>query len=95
MRVVRLGQSSKRMGFLTKLNPNATPRSIVRRAGINCIIAAGLWALAVVFRFNPKFQPNWWAFALWMACAALVGAVWEWQVPPESDDEPPTRDQGE
>jgi len=83
------------MGFLTKLNPNATPRSIVRRAGINCIIAATLWALAVIFRFNPNFQPSWWAFALWMACAVLVGIVWEWQVPRGSDDGPLTRDKGE
>jgi len=76
------------MDFLAKFNPKATWRSVVRRSIFSCIIAASLWGMAVVFRVNPKFQPSWWAFAIFMVCAALVGAVWEWQVAPESDDEP-------
>jgi hypothetical protein len=82
------------MQFLAKLNPKATRRSVVRRAVLSCIIAASLWGLAVVFRFNPKFQPRWWAFALLIVCPALVGAACEWQVAPESDDEPAARDKG-
>jgi hypothetical protein len=80
------------MDLLTKLNPKATRRSVARRALVSCIIAAGLWSLAVIFHFNPKFQPTWWAFVVFMICAAIVGAVWEWQVAPESDDKPPNHD---
>ena len=76
------------MEFLAKLNPNATWRSVLRRSIISCIAAPGLWGLAVIFRFNPKFQPTWWTFALFMICAALVGAVWKWQVAPDSNEEP-------
>jgi hypothetical protein len=104
---MRLERSGKPMEFLAKLNPKATLRSVVRRALIGCIIAAGLWGLAVVFLFYPKFQPSWWAFffnlgfqpswwafGLWTGLAALVGAVWEWQVTPESDDKPPASENG-
>jgi len=82
------------MEFLAKLNPNATWRSVVPRAVICCIVAAGLWSLAAVYKFNPSFQPSWWAFSLFMICAALVGAVWEWQVAPESGNQPPAHDKG-
>jgi hypothetical protein len=82
------------MGFVAKLNPNATWRSVVRRSILNCIIASSLWGLAVVFLFNPRFQPSWWAFAIFIICAALAGAVWEWQVAPGSDDEPRSREKG-
>ena len=76
------------MDFLAKLNPKATWRTVLRRSIISCIAAAGLWELAMFFRFNPEFQPTWWVFALFMVCAAIVGAVWEWQVAPESNDDP-------
>jgi hypothetical protein len=80
------------MEFFAKLNPRATPRSVLCRALISCVVSAGLWGVAVIFRFNPKFQPTWWAFIIFMLCAALVGAVWQWQVAPESDDDPQNHD---
>ena len=95
------------MQFLEKLNPKATLGSVVWRAVISSITAGILWGTAVVFvsdpqlqpswwafLFNPAFQPSWWAFGLWMVLAALVGAVWEWQVTPELDDKPPASKNG-
>ena len=87
-------QPEKRVGFLTRVNPKATVRSVIRRACIMCVVAAALWGLCLMFRPNPKWQPSLMAFAWWMVCAALVGAVWEWQVPDEEDEQPPSSEAG-
>jgi len=79
---------SERVGFLSKLNGRATPRSILRRAATTCVAAAALWALALVVRPNPNWRPSWPAFVGWIACAAITGAAWEWQVPDDEDDVP-------
>jgi len=73
----------KTNGFLAKRNPNATLRTVVQSICLSCLAASVLWGLAVVFKFNPKFQPSWTSFTFYLICAALVGAVYEWQVPKE------------
>lgn len=87
---MHLRRSGKSSGFLAKFNSKATLGSMVRRICITCIIAAVIWAFALIFRFNPKWQSSWGMFALWMACAAVVGAIYEWQVPDEDDSEKST-----
>ena len=86
-------QPRKRIGFLARVNPKATARSVIRRACIMVLVAAALWGLCLVFRPNPKWQPSWPFVILWLCCAALVGAVWEWQVPDE-DQQPPSSEAG-
>jgi hypothetical protein len=88
-------EPEKRVGFLTRVNPKATVRSVIRSACITCVVAAALWGLCLIFRPNPNWQPSWIAFVGWMFCAALVGAVWEWQVPdPDQDEHPPSSESG-
>ena len=82
-------EPKRKVGFLTRLNPKATPRSVVHRACITCIASAAIWGLCLIFRPNPKWQASWPSFVLWLCCAVLVGAVWEWQVPDEDDEEQP------
>jgi hypothetical protein len=82
------------MGFLVQANSKATASSVIRRACITCAATAGLWGLCVLFRPNPAWQPSWMFFACWLVCAALVGAVWEWQVPDDEDVPPPSDDAG-
>jgi hypothetical protein len=69
--------------FLAKLNPNATPGSMARRAAINCVVAAVLYGAGAVLHFNPRFQPSWIEFALFLAIAAFVAVVCEWQDTPD------------
>jgi hypothetical protein len=85
---------ARRIGFLTRLNPKATARSVIRRACIMCAVAAALFGLCLIFRPNPKWEPSWIDFAWTLICAAVVGAVWEWQVPDEEDEQPPTSKAG-
>jgi hypothetical protein len=73
----------KANGFLAKRNPQATLWTVLRSIGLSCFASSALWGLAIVFKFNPKFQASWVSFTLLMICAALVGAVYEWQVPKE------------
>ena len=71
-----------RVGFLTKCNPRATPRSVVRKAVRYALVAAAAWV--VVAAFKPAIRSDWrLTFPALVCSAALVGAVFEWQV----DDE--------
>lgn len=67
--------------FFAKLNPDATVRSVARQALLSAIIAAGVWGLSQYFRAATKVTPTWTMFIVWIGCAAVVGAVWEWQMP--------------
>jgi hypothetical protein len=87
-------QPRKRIGFLTRVNPKATRWSVVRCACMMVLIASALWGLCLIFRPNPKWQPSWPFFVLWLCGAALVGAVWEWQVPHEEDEHRPSGEAG-
>ena len=69
--------------FLGKLNPDATPRSVLRRAGLTSAAGACLWGLAFMLRPNPEFQPTLWTLVLFVFTGFVVGVVWEWQVPRE------------
>jgi hypothetical protein len=70
--------------FLAKLNPEATPRSVVRSVFLSCLGAAAVWFLLILFPDNPMWKPNLPMFLLWEVCAGLAGAVIEWQVPGET-----------
>jgi hypothetical protein len=78
---MHMNRSIRSAGFLAKTNPKATLYSVFRRAGLAVLVSSALWGAARVFRFNPEFEPTWPMFILWIACAACVGAVYEWQVP--------------
>ena len=54
-----------------------------------CIVAAAVWGVCLILRPNPAWEPTWPWFVFWLFCAALTGAVWEWQVPDEEDDQSP------
>jgi hypothetical protein len=82
--------SGDRSGFLARLNGKATVRSVIRSTCITCVIAAALWLLCLIIRPNPDWRPNWITFAWWLACAALVGAVCEWQIPDDDDEQSPS-----
>ncbi len=73
----------KRVGFLSKCNPKATPRSVVRKAIAYALIAAAVWLIPAYFK---PAMPEYWlfAFTMWVCIAALVGAVCEWQVDNDS-----------
>jgi hypothetical protein len=55
-----------------------------------CVVVAALWGTCLILRPNPTWQPSWTAFAWWLICAALVGAVCEWQIPDDEDERSPS-----
>ena len=64
--------------FLEKLNPKATPRTVVRTAFIYGALAAVL--VLVVRHFIPNWQHmHWLAFVGLVLLGAGVGAICEWQ----------------
>jgi len=68
----------KRVRFLEKLNPKATPRTVVRTAFIYGALAAVL--VLVVRHFIPNWQHmHWLAFVGLVLLGAGVGAICEWQ----------------
>jgi hypothetical protein len=71
----------KRVRFLEKLNPDATPRSMARRAVRNAAIAAA--SLLPARHYVRDFDLPWLLFAMAVVLAAGVGVVLEWQEPEE------------
>lgn len=75
----------RRIGLLSRTNPKATARSVLRRSLLTVITATILWGVCLWLRPNPKWQPTWSAFAAWLTIAAGVGAIYEWQVVEDDD----------
>ena len=74
------------MGLLEKTNPKATLRSVLLRA----IQAAAVGTFVFFLAFKPMYREAWpVTLPIWCLLCALVGAVFEWQVPREPDDGPP------
>ena len=69
------------MGFLglneSKTNPNATGRSVIRRATVNALIC-GLSAL-IVLALKGTLEENWGWVIVFTLIGAFIGALWEWQ----------------
>lgn len=78
------------MGLLEKSNPKATLRSVLLRG----IQAAAVGAVVFFIAFKPMYREVWpIALPIWCLLCALVGAVFEWQVPRRLDeDDGPTQD---
>ena len=76
------------MGLLEKTNPKATLRSVLLRANPG----RGRGAVVFFIAFKPMYREAWpVTLPIWCLLCALVGAVFEWQVPRGSDvgDRPP------
>lgn len=72
-------QQPRRVGFLSKCNPSATPRSVVPRAIKFGVIAAMIWWVAAFFK--PSMREDWQIFfPLAVGVAMITCAVCEWQV---------------
>ena len=65
--------------FLSKLNPDATPRLTVRYGLLLAVLAAVLYGILAYLRFNARFQPTWWGFAAFVVIGFFVGMICEWQ----------------
>jgi hypothetical protein len=71
-------KSTKRVRFLEKLNPKATPWTVARSAMLYGAVAAVF--ILIVKRFNPSWQDlHWLAFVGLVLLGAGVGAIHEWQ----------------
>jgi len=78
------------MGLLSKTNPRATRRSVLRRAVFQFFFGASLYLLFCLW--NERLRavlPV--ALPLWAIGCALIGALFEWQFADEDDGEPPDR----
>lgn len=73
------------MGFLDKINPKATAWSVLRAAIFQGILGAAVGAAAIYFKEKPLtgFWPI--PYALWVLGCMVVGAIFEWQVPEDTD----------
>lgn len=78
-------EPKNRARILQRLNPKATRESVVRRACAYALIAVVTWGLLLLFL--PRWQHSWLLLMLWVCCAAVVGAVFEWQVPNDGEDD--------
>ena len=80
----------KRIAFLSRLNPRATPGSVLWRAIRYALITAAFCAAISLFGEGPMAQRSWGALLGLMAGAAVAGAAIEWQIDDESEDDPPS-----
>jgi len=72
------------MGLLDKTNPSATLGSVLRAAGISAVCGGIVFFLA----FEAQYVEAWRiALPPWVLLCAAVGAICEWQVSEESDEE--------
>ena len=75
------------MGLLelkeSKTNPNATGRSVIRRATVNALIC-GLSTL-IVLALKGALEENWGWVIVFVLIGAFIGALWEWQDGHEPD----------
>ena len=75
------------MGLLelkeSKTNPNATDRSVIRRATVNALIC-GLSTL-IVLALKGALEENWGWVIVFVLIGAFIGALWEWQDGHEPD----------
>jgi hypothetical protein len=81
-------QPRKSTGFLSKLNPKATPRSVLRRVVRWCVIASAIWGVALTFGFKNPDRPRT-LYLVLILCVAIAAAANEWQVPRKDDPERP------
>jgi hypothetical protein len=71
------------MGLLDKTNPKATPRSVLLWA----MAWAGIGAFLFFLAFKPAYREAWRiALPIWVLLCAGVGALVEWQVADEGDE---------
>ena len=72
------------MSLLEKCNPYATWQSVVLAAVVQMLRGLPLFLLY----FKPEFRQHWQiTLPLWLLLCGFVGAVMEWQNPPDGDDE--------
>ncbi len=72
------------MGLLDQTNPRATLRSVLVRS----VQAAVAGAIVFFLAFKPAYREAWpVTLPIWCLLCAIVGAVFEWQVPHGSDDD--------
>jgi hypothetical protein len=65
-----------RPSFLEKLNPNATPRSILFKAIQGSAVMVAIFAF---LKYKTGQSPSWLALVGCMAIGAFAGIVLEWQ----------------
>ena len=71
------------MGLLDKTNPKATPRTTIKRSIITALMGAAFFLL-----FKPAYREAWPVLLpIWVLLCAAVGALVEWQVPDEPDED--------
>lgn len=72
------------MGLLDKNNPKATPKTIFKRS----ITSAVVGAVAFFLLFKPSVREAWRiVLPIWVLLCAAIGALVEWQVPPDEPDD--------
>jgi len=75
-------QPPERVGFLSKCNPKATGKSVIRSAIVYSFAGVGLWLYGALTK--EGFRSTWpIALPALMLCGAIAGAVCEWQVDPD------------
>lgn len=74
------------MGLLEKRNPYATLTSVLLAALRGVIMGIVFFLL----NFKHKFQLEWpITLPPWLLLCAIVSALFEWQVPPDDEDDDP------
>lgn len=71
------------MGLLDKVNAKATARTVLKRTVVSGLVGAAFFLL-----FKPTVREAWpILLPMWVLLCAAVGALAEWQVPDEVDEE--------
>jgi dipeptide/tripeptide permease len=71
------------MGLLDKLNPKATPKTVIKRSLMAALIGAAFFLL-----FKPSVREAWpIVLPIWVLLCAAIGALAEWQVSDTKDDD--------
>lgn len=79
------------MGLLERTNPHATPKSVLRHAGITGIVGGVVYLVLSIWK--PNLRDVWpILLPVWVLLCADVGGLYEWQVDDvcdllESEDE--------
>jgi hypothetical protein len=72
------------MGLLDKNNPKATPKTILMQSITGAVVGAAAFFLL----FRPSVREAWKiTLPIWVLLCAAIGALMEWQVPPDEPDD--------
>src|SRR5688500_586832 len=87
-------EPQKPTGFLAKLNPQATPRFVLRRVVRWCVVASAIWGVVLTFGLIESERRRL-LYSVLISVTAITAAANEWQVRRKEGSQRPSGEAGD